>query len=138
MKIFVLAAAFFAAIISADYNQPKGTSVMTAQQEAKTDNMKQYWLVMLYKGPNRMHTTADAEKIQQAHLANINRLSEKGSIIMAGPMGYDKDMRGMFIMDGKDSAQIAGYIKSDSAVITGRLRFEIHPWWVQKGNYQFK
>jgi len=138
MKIFVLAAAFFAAILSADYNQPNGTSVLASKQEAKTEDMKQYWLVMLYKGANRMHSEADAEKIQQAHLANINRLAENGTIILAGPMGYDKDLRGLFIMDGKDSAQIAGYIKSDSAVITGRLRFEIHPWWVQKGTYQFK
>jgi len=138
MKIFVLAAAFFAAIISADYNQPKGTSVITAKLEATAEDMKQYWLVMLYKGPNRTHTGADAEKIQQAHLANINRLAEKGTIILAGPMGYDKDLRGIFVMDGKDSAHIAENIKSDSAIITGRLRFEIHPWWVQKGNYQFK
>ena len=138
MKIFVLAAAFFAAILSADYNQPNGASVLASKQETKTEDMKQYWMVMLYKGANRMHSESDAEKIQQAHLANINWLAENGTIIMAGPMGYDKDLRGLFIMDGKDSAQIAGYIKSDSAIITGRLRFEIHPWWVQKGSYQFK
>ncbi len=61
----------------------------------------------------------------------------EGKIIMAGPMGYDKDLRGIFIIDARDSAQAASYIKTDSAIITGRLRFELHPWWTAKGKYEF-
>jgi hypothetical protein len=56
----------------------------------------------------------------------------------AGPMGYDKDLRGIFIIDAKDSAEAASYIKTDSAIILGRLRFEVHPWWTAKGKYEFK
>jgi len=138
MKIFILAAAFAVAIISADHFQPKDVSIMSAQTNPKTDEMKQYWLVMLYKGENRNHSEKEAEKIQEAHMANINRLAASGKIIMAGPMGYDRDLRGIFIMDGKDSSEIADHIKNDAAVSTGRLRFEIHPWWVQKGKYDFK
>ena len=102
--------------------------------------MKQYWMVMLLKGPNRTHDKETSAKIQAAHIANIGRLAEQGIIIMAGPMGYkyDADLRGLFIMDAKDSATAASYVKTDSAVITGRLRFEIHPWWTQTGTYIFK
>ena len=102
--------------------------------------MKQYWLVMLLKGQNRIHDKATSARIQAAHLANIDRLWKEGKVIMAGPMGYkyDADLRGIFIMDAKDSTTAASYVNTDSAVITGRLRFELHPWWTQKGTYTFK
>jgi uncharacterized protein YciI len=100
--------------------------------------MKQYWLVLLKKGPNRKHSQADGDNIQNAHMANITRLHQQGKIIMAGPIGNEQDIRGIFIMDGKDSTEIDSYIATDSAVITGRLRFEILPWWTAKGMYEFK
>ena len=103
-----------------------------------TYEMKQYWLVLLFSGSQRSQDTATAAKIQKAHINNIERLAAEGKIIMAGPMGDKGNLRGIFIMDGKDSTEIAGHIKVDSAVVTGRLRFEIHPWWTAKGKYEFK
>jgi uncharacterized protein len=100
--------------------------------------MKQYWLVLLFRGPQRSQDSTTAAKIQQAHMNNIDRLAAEGKIIMAGPMGDRGDLRGIFIMDGKDSTEIASHIKVDSAIVTGRLRFEIHPWWTAKGKYDFK
>jgi len=103
-----------------------------------TYEMKQYWLVLLFSGSQRSQDTATAAKIQKAHINNIERLAAEGKIIMAGPMGDKGNLRGIFIMDGKDSTEIAGHIKVDSAIVTGRLRFEIHPWWTAKGKYEFK
>ena len=103
-----------------------------------TYEMKQYWLVLLFSGSQRSQDTATAAKIQKAHINNIERLAAEGKIIMAGPMGDKGSLRGIFIMDGKDSTEIAGHIKVDSAIVTGRLRFEIHPWWTAKGKYEFK
>ena len=100
--------------------------------------MKQYWLVLLFSGGVRSQDTATAARIQKAHINNIERLAAQGKIIMAGPMGDNTNLRGIFIMDGKDSTEIAGHIKTDSAIVTGRLRFEIHPWWTAKGKYDFK
>jgi uncharacterized protein YciI len=119
----------------------KDHAATTAENRANdTPRMKQYWLVMLLKGSNRTHDKATAQRIQTKHIANIERLAAEGKIIMAGPMGYtyDADLRGLFIMDAKDSATAASYVKTDSAVITGRLRFEVHPWWTQTGSYIFK
>lgn len=100
--------------------------------------MKQYWLVLLYSGDVRSQDSITAAKIQKAHMSNIERLAAEGKIIMAGPMGDNGSLRGIFIMDGKDSTEIANHIKVDSAIVTGRLRFEIHPWWTAKGKYDFK
>lgn len=108
------------------------------QSFVDTPHMKQYWLVQLFAGSNRSQDTAAASKIQAAHIANIERLHREGSLIMAGPMGYDKDWRGLFILDAKDSATAASLVNTDPAVKAGRLRFEIHPWWCQTGTYVFK
>lgn len=124
-------------------HQTADHSDTTGSQDKDTDrkygDMKQYWLVFLLKGENRTHDSIRAARIQEAHLANIDRLANEGVIIMAGPMGHKpaRDLRGIFIMDAKDSATAASYINTDSAIITGRLRFEIHPWWTAKGNYNF-
>jgi uncharacterized protein YciI len=105
-----------------------------------TPRMKQYWLVMLLKGNNRTHDKATSQRIQAAHIANIDRLAAEGKVVMAGPMGYkyDADLRGLFIIDAPDSTTAASYVMTDSAIITGRLRFEVHPWWTQTGTYKFK
>lgn len=117
-----------------DKTQGRTAKVDTAQ---KTE-MKQYWLVFLLKGPNRDQDSITGEKIQEAHIKNIHRLAGLGKIVIAGPMGYDKDLRGIFIMDCKDSLEAASYINTDTAVVTGRMRFEIHPWWTAKGKVEFR
>jgi uncharacterized protein YciI len=101
-------------------------------------DMKQYWLALLYRGSNRTQDSVRAARIQKAHLDNIERLHRQGKIIMAGPMGSNGNLRGIFIMDAKDSLEAASYINTDSAVISGRLRFELYPWWTAKGRYEFK
>jgi uncharacterized protein YciI len=116
----------------------KPASGIVAHSPADTPRMKQFWLVQLLRGTNRTHDSATAKALQAAHIANIERLHKEGYIIMAGPMGYDKDWRGIFIMDAKDSATAASLVNSDPAVKAGRLRFELHPWWFQTGTYIFK
>src|SRR5687768_3711789 len=63
-----------------------------------TYEMKQYWLVLLFRGTQRNQDTATAARIQKAHMNNIDRLAAEGKIIMAGPMGDKGDLRGIFIM----------------------------------------
>jgi uncharacterized protein YciI len=113
------------------YDLSKDTSVYS-------EEMKRYWLILLKKGPNRNQDSISAEKIQAGHMANINRLAKEGKLIMAGPMGIDGDLRGIFIMDCKDSAEVAAFVNTDTAVITGRLKMDYYPWWAAKGKYIFK
>ena len=116
---------------SEKYDLSKDTSVYT-------EEMKRYWLVLLKTGPNRKHDSISAEKIQAAHMANINRLAKEGKIIMAGPIGTEDDLRGIFLMNCADSTEVENFVKTDSAVITGRLIMKYYPWWTMKGKYVFK
>lgn len=119
-------------------NRHAGVSTVYTLDTTPKTEMKQYWLVFLLKGNNRGQDSATAAKLQEGHMANITRLHNEGVIVMAGPMGYNKDLRGIFIIDAKDSITAANHVKTDPAVIAGRLRFEIHPWWTAKGTYEFK
>ena len=121
-------------------NKPANHARLSTNRKdtAQKFEMKQYWMVFLKKGPNRTQDSLSAAKIQDAHIRNIDRLAALGKIVLAGPMGYDKDLRGIFVIDAKDSTEAASYIKTDSAIITGRLRFELHPWWTAKGRVEFK
>ena len=134
--VLLLVIGFFTFFVSAKNH----SAALPSEPVNDTPRMKQYWLVMLLKGDNRLHDKATAQRIQAAHIANIERLWKEGKVVMAGPMGYthDADLRGIFIMDAKDSITAASYVMTDSAVITGRLRFELHPWWTQTGTYTFK
>jgi uncharacterized protein YciI len=116
----------------------QATSTPLANDTTPKYEMKQYWMVFLLKGTNRGQDSATAAVLQAGHIANIERLHREGKIVMAGPMGYNRDLRGIFIMDAKDSSEAASFVNTDPAVIAGRLRFEIHPWWVGKGTYIFK
>ncbi|HEU5168393.1 MAG TPA: YciI family protein [Chitinophagaceae bacterium] len=113
------------------YDLDKDTSVYSGE-------MKRYWLVLLKKGPNRNQDSISAEKIQTAHMANINRLGKEGKLIMAGPIGIEDDLRGIFIMNCADSTEVENFVRTDSAVITGRLIMKYYPWWAGKGKYIFK
>jgi uncharacterized protein len=139
--LFVLFITFLAAC---NNNKQSDKTVDSEKISIDTDTsvysseMKRYWLVLLKKGENRNQDSTAASKIQERHLANIGRLAKEGKLIMAGPMGIDGDLRGIFILNCKDSAEVETLVKTDTAVITGRLKMEYYPWWTAKGKYIFK
>lgn len=109
-------------------------SVVLAQEEEKPKyEMKTYQMVFLYKGPNRNQDSTEAMKIQEAHLANIQRLADEGKLIVAGPFLDDKDLRGIFIFDVETETEVKKLVETDPAIKTGRLKYEIHPWMTAKG-----
>jgi uncharacterized protein YciI len=116
---------------SSVYNLESDTTVYS-------EEMKRFWLVLLKKGPNRNQDSVSRAKIQTAHLANITRLAKEGKILMAGPIGVENDLQGIFLMNCKDSTEVAQFINTDTAVITGRLKMEYYPWWSAKGKFIFK
>jgi len=116
------------------FSQEKKTDV---QKKEPAYEMKQYFFVMLSKGANRTQDSVTAAKIQEGHMANIQKLADIGKLIVAGPFGDDGNWRGIFIFDCKTKEEVESLIKTDPAVASGRLAYEIHPWWTAK-NAVFK
>ena len=93
--------------------------------------MKMYYLVILKTGVN---TTADQQFINESfrgHLNNINRLVEKGKMIVAGPLGKnERTYRGIFILNDIESVEEAREIlNTDPAIKNGLLDYEIYDWY---------
>ena len=144
VQFFFVFVSFVAIACSNEHQKPQSSTTQAEKYDLNKDTsffageMKRYWLVLLKKGPNRNQDSISAEKIQAAHMANINRLGKEGKLIMAGPIGIEDDLRGIFIMNCADSTEVENFVRTDSAVITGRLIMKYYPWWAEKGKYIFK
>ncbi|MFI5154693.1 MAG: YciI family protein [Chitinophagales bacterium] len=114
------------------FSQKSSQSVIPKKME-----LKQYFFVMLTKGPSRDQDSAAAAKIQEGHMNNIRRLADHGKILVAGPFGDDGDWLGIFIFDCKTKEEVISYLKTDPAISAGRLNYDVRPWWTAK-NCVFK
>lgn len=103
------------------------------KKEVKDGEMKQYYLVLLKRGPVRNQDSTTAAELQKGHLANIDRLFNEGKIDMAGPMGHDGDLRGIFVFNCETYDEVLMHCATDPAIKAGRLTVEIYPWWSAKG-----
>ncbi len=74
--------------------------------------MKHYFFVLLTKGNNRTQDSTTAAKIQEGHIANIERLAAKGIIQVAGPFMDDQNWRGLFIFDCKTKEEVEQHLKT--------------------------
>jgi uncharacterized protein len=106
-----------------------GKCVYSQTDKKPTPEIRQYWFVMLTKGINRNQDSATADKIQQGHTANITRLYNEGKLKVAGPFGDDGKWKGIFIFDCSSKEEVEKLLITDPAIQSGRLAYEIHPWW---------
>lgn len=120
------------------------TCTAFAQQETEKpkEKIQPYWFVMLLKGPNRSQDSVTAAKIQEGHMSNMARLYKEGKLKVAGPFGDGGDWVGLFIFDAaapgcKTKEEIELLVKTDPAIIAGRLTYDIRPWWTT-GSGSFK
>lgn len=104
-------------------------SAQDQKEKRVEDQIRQYWFVMLLKGPNRSQDSASAAKIQEGHMANINRLYYEGKIKVAGPFGDDGNWLGIFIFDSPTKEEVEKDLKTDPAISSGRLSYDIRPWY---------
>ena len=108
-----------------------------AQRAAKAGadeyGMKMYVMAFLYRGPNRERPKAEAEKLQRAHLDNINRLAKEGKLVLAGPFGGDGDLRGIYVFDVSTVEEAKALTDSDPAIQAGSLKMELLPWYGSAG-----
>jgi len=104
-------------------------SLLATRLKADKYGMKKYIFAYLKKGPNRNQDSSESAKIQQGHMANINRLADEGKLVLAGPFFDDTEIRGIFIFDVETIEEAQALINTDPAVKSGRLTMELHPWY---------
>ena len=95
--------------------------------------MTTYYVGFLYKGEKwTPGETPETKKLQEAHMANIQRMGAEGKLVIAGPFTDGGDLRGLYVFRASSAEEAKSWTESDPAVKAGRLRFEIHPWFAAR------
>ncbi len=96
--------------------------------------MTQYQLVFLVRGPKAESISGkELEALQEKHLGHIFKMLDAKKAAVAGPFMEDTDLRGILVFQVGSVEEAKKLAEQDPAVIAGRLKVEIHPWWVAKG-----
>jgi len=91
--------------------------------------MSPYVMAFLKRGPNRSQDSITAANLQKAHLENITKMAEEGTLVLAGPFLDDGNIRGIYIFNVATVEEARKLTESDPAIKAGRLVMELHPWY---------
>jgi uncharacterized protein YciI len=94
-----------------------------------------YYFCFLRRGANwTAERTPETEKLQAAHMANINAMAKTGKLVIAGPFEKAGEYAGVFVFKVGSLDEAKALAESDPAVKAGRLRTDVHPWLVGEGS----
>ena len=91
--------------------------------------MKKYVMAFLKAGPNRPKDSTVAAQLQAAHMKNILRMADEGTLILAGPFLDGMALRGIYIFNVESLEEARKLTETDTAVKEGSLIMELHPWY---------
>jgi uncharacterized protein len=125
----LLACLLLAFAVSSLHAQAQYDSVLAHRLGADKIGMKVYVMAFLKKGPNRTQDSTEAVRLQEAHMANIQRMAAEGSLVLAGPFMDDGELRGIYVFNVSTVEEARKLTETDPAVTAGRLAMELHPWY---------
>jgi len=104
-------------------------------QKLKADEygMGTFVIAFLKTGPNKSENEEEANKMQAAHMANMNKLAEEGKLVMAGPFFDDPVLRGLFIFDVETIEEAKALTENDPMIQNGILEMELKKWYGSAG-----
>lgn len=100
-------------------------------------DMTIYYIYLLKKGPTwSPEETPEINALQEAHLANMKRLTDIGKLVINGPLldsfATSGEIRGIGVLKTDSLVEAEELIRTDPMVKAGRLIFELHTWMVRK------
>ncbi len=100
------------------------------KQQQPQFKMVEFHMALLKRGP-KWSASGMTKEVQSAHVANVMSLLESGKAIIAGPLGDEGDIIGIYVLRAKTAEEAKAWAESDPAVKAGNLVAEMHPWWSQ-------
>lgn len=104
-------------------------SALARRLNADQYGMKKYVMAFLKRGPNRSQDSVTAVNLQRAHLKNIERMANEGTLILAGPFLDNGEIRGIYVFNVETVEEAKALTETDPAIKAGRLVMELHPWY---------
>ena len=131
MKKLILSLVTLFAMISLSQAQNDAyDQELAAEVGADKYGMKKYVIAFLYRGDRvSEYTEQQRSNIQAGHMANINRMSEEGQLVMAGPFFGNEDLRGLYIFAVETLEEAEQLTSTDPAIKAGVLKMELKEWY---------
>ncbi len=101
--------------------------------EARVARNRWFWLLLLKRGPRRDQDAATVARIQLDHLRHLFALKDRGLLTLFGPIEGAGALRGIGVLTVETRDEAEALMADDPAVVAGRLRAEIRPWFTLPG-----
>lgn len=108
---------------------PKFDAATAQRLGADQRGMRQFVLVILKTGPNKVAAGKEREDMFAGHFANMKRLAEEGKLALAGPLDGVDGWRGLFVYAVKDIEEAKLLTATDPVIIKGEMVAEYHKWY---------
>lgn len=104
-------------------------AVFAQAAPADPPGMEVYLFGLLKRGPAwTPGETDETRKIQEGHMANIQRMADLGALVAAGPIENGDELRGIFVFRGRTIEEARALAAKDPAIAASRLVLDLHPW----------
>jgi uncharacterized protein YciI len=114
---------------------PAYDAALAKRTGADERGMRPYVVVVLKTGPKRMPEGAARDAMFAGHCANMERLSEAGKLVLAGPFMKDPaGWRGLFVFAVADIEEARRLTETDPVIVNGEMVAEYHPWYASAAN----
>jgi uncharacterized protein YciI len=134
IPLLILASAVTALQAADPTGQPEATPSAPTKAAVPTE-FDNFFVVLLVRPENAPpFPKEELDRIQAAHIANIQRLHAEKKIAYAGPFEdfSGRNVRGMFILRTASLDEAKSWVETDPAVKAGRLKPEYLKWYVEK------
>jgi uncharacterized protein YciI len=91
--------------------------------------MRNYVLVILKTGPNKMPEGEGRKKMFAGHFANMGRLAADKKLVLAGPLDGVEGRRGIFVFNTPDIEEAKKFVATDPVIINGEMVAEYHKFF---------
>lgn len=108
---------------------PKYDAAAAERLGADQRGMRNYVLVVLKTGPNKIAAGKERDEMFAGHFANMKRLAAEGKLAVAGPFDGIDGWRGLFIFAVKDIEEAKQLTATDPVIIKGEMIAEYHKWY---------
>jgi uncharacterized protein YciI len=109
---------------------PNYDSTLAKTLGADDFGMKRYIWVILKTGSNETKDKEFVSECFRGHMDNIRRLAEEGKLVVAGPLGKNKNSyRGIFILNLTTIEEANELLQTDPAIKEKLLEADLYNWY---------
>lgn len=114
--------------------RPWYTAVNRFQKGPKFLDLEPLWFGLLTRPETAPALPEERLKeIQAGHMDNIRAMAASGHLLLAGPMGDQGALRGIFIFRDAERSELEAMAAKDPAIQAGRLKLGLYRWMTAKG-----